>query len=172
MTARKKVLIEHGFRLPSAADNRPLRGRVLGEARQTVFVSAAEVREMSGEVAEQVIRPTGVLDPVVEVRPTSGQVVICSERSVIVRPRTSGCWSLPSPSGWRKTSPIIWRRMRCGCATSTRDPLDRTDRDHSDLRLGEYDVLVGVNLLREGLDLPEEPGGDSRCRQKPTGRAF
>jgi len=77
--ARNKVLIEHGFRLPSAADNRPLKGEEFWQkARQTVFVSATpgnwEIEVSGGEVAEQVIRPTGVLDPVVEVRPTSGQV--------------------------------------------------------------------------------------------------
>ena len=159
--ARKKVLIEHGFRLPSAADNRPLkRDEFWEKARQTVFVSATpgqwEMEVSGGEVAEQVIRPTGVLDPVVEVRPTTGRWTICWGRSVIGRPRTSGCWSPPSPSEWRKTSPITWRRTMCGCAICTRrsTSIERIEIIQ-DLRLGEYDVLVGVNLLREGLDLPE-----------------
>ena len=132
--ARKKVLIEHGFRLPSAADNGPLKGEEFWEKALKRFVSATpgnwELEVSSGEVAEQVIRPTGVLDPIVEVRPTTGQVDDLLGEIRDRATRTNRCWSPPSPSGWRKTSPITWPKTRCGCAICTRNPLNRADRDH------------------------------------------
>ena len=123
--ARKKVLVDHGFRLPSAADNRPLKGDEFWEkARQTVFVSATpgdwEMNVSVDKVAEQVIRPTGVLDPLVEVRPTTGQVDDLLGRFAFVRPTTSGCWLRLSLNVWQKISLIIWLRTMFGCATSTR----------------------------------------------------
>ena len=123
--ARKKVLIEHGFRLPSAADNRPLKGEEFWEkAHQTVFVSATpgnwEMEVSGGEVAEQVIRPTGVLDPIVEVRPTTGQVddLLGEIRDRASKQQRVLVTTLTKADG-RRTSPITWRRTRCGCVTCT-----------------------------------------------------
>ena len=137
--ARKKVLIEHGFRLPSAADNRPLKGSEFWEkARQTVFVSATpgdwEMEVSGGEVAEQVIRPTGVLDPVVEVLlPTTGQVddLLGEIRDRAVKNQRVLVTNAHQADG-RKTSPITLRRTRCGCvictSRSTRSSGSRSSR--------------------------------------------
>ncbi len=159
--ARKNVLIDHGFRLPSAADNRPLKSEEFWEkAQQTVFISATpgdwELKKSDGEIAEQVIRPTGVLDPIVEVRPTKGQVDDLLEE---IRTRA------------RKQQRVLITTLTKRMAEDLTDYLSQNDvrvrylhsEIHSierieiiqDLRIGEYDVLVGVNLLREGLDLPE-----------------
>ncbi len=159
--SRKQVLIEHGFRLPSAADNRPLKGTEFWEkARQSIFVSATpgdwELRQSEGEVVEQVIRPTGVLDPVVEVRPTDGQVddLLGEVRATAQR-------------GYRTLVTVLTKRMAEDLTDYLAENGVRVRYLHSeihsierieiiqDLRNGEYDVLVGVNLLREGLDLPE-----------------
>ena len=159
--ARKKVLIEHGFRLPSAADNRPLKGSEFWEkARQTVFVSATpgdwEIEVSGGEVAEQVIRPTGVLDPVVEVRPTTGQVddLLGEIRNRAVKNQRVLVTTLTKRMAEDLTDYLAENEVRVRYLHSEIHSIERIEIIQ-DLRLGEYDVLVGVNLLREGLDLPE-----------------
>ena len=159
--ARKKVLIEHGFRLPSAADNRPLKGSEFWEkARQTVFVSATpgdwEMEVSGGEVAEQVIRPTGVLDPVVEVRPTTGQVdeVLGEIRDRAAKNQRVLVTTLTKRMAEDLTDYLSENDVRVRYLHSEIHSIERIEIIQ-DLRLGEYDVLVGVNLLREGLDLPE-----------------
>jgi excinuclease ABC subunit B len=159
--ARKRVLIEHGFRLPSAADNRPLKSEEFWEkASQTVFVSATpgqwELQQSDGQVAEQVIRPTGILDPLVEVRPTQGQVDdlmaeihIRAEKQERVLVTT-----LTKRMAEDLTDYLSENGVRVRYLHSEIHSIERIEIIQ-DLRLGEYDVLVGVNLLREGLDLPE-----------------
>jgi excinuclease ABC subunit B len=159
--ARKRVLIEHGFRLPSAADNRPLKSEEFWEkASQTVFVSATpgqwELQQSDGRVAEQVIRPTGILDPLVEVRPTQGQVDdlmaeihIRAEKQERVLVTT-----LTKRMAEDLTDYLSENGVRVRYLHSEIHSIERIEIIQ-DLRLGEYDVLVGVNLLREGLDLPE-----------------
>jgi len=159
--SRKQVLIEHGFRLPSAADNRPLKAEEFWQkARQTIFVSATpgnwELGQSGAEVVEQVIRPTGVLDPVVEVRPTDGQV-----------DDLLGEIRLRADKNERVLVTTLTKRMAEDLTDFLADHGVRVRYLHSeihsierieiiqDLRNGQYDVLVGVNLLREGLDLPE-----------------
>ena len=159
--SRKQVLIEHGFRLPSAADNRPLKAEEFWQkARQTIFVSATpgnwELGQSGAQVVEQVIRPTGVLDPVVEVRPTEGQV-----------DDLLGEIRLRADKNERVLVTTLTKRMAEDLTDFLADHGVRVRYLHSeihsierieiiqDLRNGQYDVLVGVNLLREGLDLPE-----------------
>ncbi|MFN9569539.1 MAG: excinuclease ABC subunit UvrB [Cyanobacteriota bacterium] len=159
--SRKQVLIEHGFRLPSAADNRPLKAEEFWEkATQTIFVSATpgawELAQSKGQVVEQVIRPTGVLDPIVEVRPTDGQ-----EDDLLGEIR------LRAGKDQRVLVTTLTKRMAEDLSDYLAEHGVRVRYLHSeihsierieilqDLRNGEYDVLVGVNLLREGLDLPE-----------------
>ena len=159
--ARKNVLVDHGFRLPSALDNRPLRYEEFVDKWKTVvFVSATpspyELELAGGEVVEQVIRPTGLVDPAVEVRPARGQVADLLEE---VRKRVE--------AGERTLITTLTKRLsedlaeyiraegyRCKYLHSEIDTLERVDILR-DLRQGKFDVLVGVNLLREGLDLPE-----------------
>jgi excinuclease ABC subunit B len=158
---RKEVLVEHGFRLPSALDNRPLRFEEFESvAPQIVFVSATpgpyELEKCAGEVAEQVIRPTGLLDPEIEIRPAQGQVPDllqrCRERvergeRVLVTALTKRlCEDL--------TNYLHQQGLAVRYLHSDIDTLERVEI-LSDLRKGEFQVLVGVNLLREGLDLPE-----------------
>jgi excinuclease ABC subunit B len=159
--ARKKVLIEHGFRLPSAADNRPLKGEEFWEkARQTVFVSATpgnwEIEVSGGQVAEQVIRPTGVLDPVVEVRPTNGQVddLLGEIRDRAAKQQRVLVTTLTKRMAEDLSDYLAENEVRVRYLHSEIHSIERIEIIQ-DLRLGEYDVLVGVNLLREGLDLPE-----------------
>ena len=159
--ARKKVLIEHGFRLPSAADNRPLKGTEFWEkARQTVFVSATpgvwEMEMSEGDVVEQVIRPTGVLDPVVDVRPTSGQVddLLGEIRDRAIKNQRVLVTTLTKRMAEDLTDYLAENGVRVRYLHSEIHSIERIEIIQ-DLRLGEYDVLVGVNLLREGLDLPE-----------------
>jgi excinuclease ABC subunit B len=159
--SRKQVLIEHGFRLPSAADNRPLKGSEFWEkARQTIFVSATpgdwEMRQSDGQVVEQVIRPTGVLDPIVEVRPTEGQVddllgEICLRADKRERVLVT---TLTKRMAEDLTDYLAENGVRVRYLHSEIHSIERIEIIQ-DLRNGEYDVLVGVNLLREGLDLPE-----------------
>lgn len=106
--ARKETLVEYGFRLPSALDNRPMKFEEFEAlAPQTIYVSATpgayELDKSGGEVVDQVVRPTGLLDPIIEVRPVATQSTICCQRSACARPSTSACWSPLSPSGWRRT---------------------------------------------------------------------
>jgi excinuclease ABC subunit B len=159
--SRKEVLVEHGFRLPSALDNRPLRFEEFCETwKQVVFVSATparyELELAGGEVVEQVIRPTGLVDPAIEVRAARGQVADLLEE---VRKRVE--------AGERTLITTLTKRLaedlaeyirreglRCKYLHSEIDTLERVDILR-ELREGRFDVLVGVNLLREGLDLPE-----------------
>ena len=159
--SRKQVLIEHGFRLPSAADNRPLKGVEFWEkARQTIFVSATpgdwELRQSDSQVVEQVIRPTGVLDPVVEVRPTDGQVddLLGEIRIRADKRERVLVTTLTKRMAEDLTDYLAENGVRVRYLHSEIHSLERIEIIQ-DLRNGEYDVLVGVNLLREGLDLPE-----------------
>ena len=159
--SRKQVLIEHGFRLPSAADNRPLKGEEFWEkARQTIFVSATpgswELERSEGSVVEQVIRPTGVLDPVVEVRPTDGQVddLLGEIRVRADRQERVLVTTLTKRMAEDLTDYLAENGVRVRYLHSEIHSIERIEIIQ-DLRNGAYDVLVGVNLLREGLDLPE-----------------
>ena len=159
--ARKKVLIDHGFRLPSAADNRPLKSEEFwSKAKQTVFVSATpgnwEMEISEGQIAEQVIRPTGVLDPIVEVRPTTGQVddLLGEIRDRASKNQRVLVTTLTKRMAEDLTDYLAENKVRVRYLHSEIHSLERIEIIQ-DLRLGEYDVLVGVNLLREGLDLPE-----------------
>ena len=159
--SRKQVLIEHGFRLPSAADNRPLKGEEFWEkAQQTIFVSATpgdwELRQSDGQVVEQVIRPTGVLDPVVEVRPTDGQVddLLGEIRLRAEKQERVLVTTLTKRMAEDLTDYLAENGVRVRYLHSEIHSIERIEIIQ-DLRNGEYDVLVGVNLLREGLDLPE-----------------
>ena len=159
--SRKKVLIEHGFRLPSAADNRPLKSdEFWGKANQTIFLSATpgdwELQKSNGAVIEQVIRPTGVLDPLVEVRPTKGQVDdlleeiqirSCKDQRVLITTLTKRM--AEDLTDYLSDAGIKVRYLHSEIHSIERIEIIQ------DLRLGEFDVLIGVNLLREGLDLPE-----------------
>jgi excinuclease ABC subunit B len=159
--ARKKVLVEHGFRLPSAMDNRPLRFEEFEAiVPQLLFVSATpgpyELERVGGDVAEQVIRPTGLLDPVVEVKPARGQVPDlveqCKER--VERGERILVTALTKRLCEDLTSYLDEQGFKVRYLHSEIETLDRV-QILTDLRQGEFDILVGVNLLREGLDLPE-----------------
>jgi excinuclease ABC subunit B len=159
--SRKQVLIEHGFRLPSAADNRPLKGEEFWQkARQSIFVSATpgnwELAESKGQVVEQVIRPTGVLDPIVEVRPTDGQVddLLGEIRTRADKQERVLVTTLTKRMAEDLTDYLAENGVRVRYLHSEIHSIERIEIIQ-DLRNGEYDVLVGVNLLREGLDLPE-----------------
>jgi excinuclease ABC subunit B len=159
--SRKQVLIDHGFRLPSAADNRPLKAdEFWTKARQTIFVSATpgdwELTRSEGSVVEQVIRPTGVLDPVVEVRPTHGQVddLLGEIRERAERSERVLVTTLTKRMAEDLTDYLAENGVRVRYLHSEVHSIERIEIIQ-DLRRGEYDVLVGVNLLREGLDLPE-----------------
>ncbi|MEB3334274.1 MAG: excinuclease ABC subunit UvrB [Cyanobium sp.] len=159
--SRKQVLIEHGFRLPSAADNRPLKGEEFWEkAHQTIFVSATpgnwELTQSGKEVVEQVIRPTGVLDPIVEVRPTEGQVddLLAEIRDRAAKQERVLVTTLTKRMAEDLTDYLAEHGVRVRYLHSEIHSIERIEIIQ-DLRNGEYDVLVGVNLLREGLDLPE-----------------
>jgi excinuclease ABC subunit B len=158
--SRKTALIEHGFRLPSALDNRPLRfDEFIDRVPQAIFVSATpgpfELRQ-STRIAEQIIRPTGLVDPEVDVRPTRHQ--IDDLLSEIRRREQVGervlCTTLTKKMAEDLTDYLLESGVRARYLHSEIDTLERIQVIR-DLRLGEYDVLVGVNLLREGLDLPE-----------------
>ncbi len=159
--SRKQVLVEHGFRLPSAADNRPLKGEEFwGKAQQTIFVSATpgswELAQSQGQVVEQVIRPTGVLDPIVEVRPTEGQVddLLGEIRTRADKRERVLVTTLTKRMAEDLTDYLAENGVRVRYLHSEIHSIERIEIIQ-DLRNGEYDVLVGVNLLREGLDLPE-----------------
>jgi excinuclease ABC subunit B len=159
--ARKEVLVEHGFRLPSALDNRPLQFHELeGMWKDVVFVSATpaayELECTGGDIVEQVIRPTGLVDPQVEVRPARGQVADLLEE---IRNRVGNQQRVLITTLTKRLAEDLSEYIRqegftCKYLHSEIDTLERVDILR-DLRLGEFDVLVGVNLLREGLDLPE-----------------
>jgi len=159
--SRKEVLVEHGFRLPSALDNRPLRFEEFQAAwKQAVFVSATpgdwEMQLAGGEVVEQIIRPTGLVDPQVAVRPARGQVADLLEevkRRVAAGERTL-ITTLTKRLAEDLADYIRTEGFRCKYLHSEIDTLERVDILR-ELREGTFDVLVGINLLREGLDLPE-----------------
>jgi excinuclease ABC subunit B len=158
--SRKQTLVDFGFRLPSALDNRPLRfDEFLEKVPQAVFVSATpgpwELRH-STRVAEQLIRPTGIIDPEVELRPTKNQIDDLLEE--IRRREERGERVLVTTLTKKMSEDLTDYLLEAGVkARYLHSEIDTLERIHiiRDLRLGEYDVLVGVNLLREGLDLPE-----------------
>ncbi|WP_039727058.1 excinuclease ABC subunit UvrB [Leptolyngbya iicbica] len=159
--ARKMVLIEHGFRLPSAADNRPLKAEEFWEkVNQCVFVSATpgnwEIEISEGRVVEQIIRPTGVLDPEIYVRPTEGQVddLLDEIRERAVRNERVLVTTLTKRMAEDLTEYLDEQNVRVRYLHSEIHSIERIELIQ-DLRDGNFDVLIGVNLLREGLDLPE-----------------
>lgn len=158
--ARKEVLIEHGFRLPSALDNRPLTFTEFERhVNQAVYVSATPAEyelSRSPEPAQQVIRPTGLLDPPIEVRPVEGQIddLLAEIRATIAKHQRVLVTTLTKRMSEDLTDYLKELNIKVAYLHSDVDTLDRTDILR-DLRLGTYDVLVGINLLREGLDLPE-----------------
>jgi excinuclease ABC subunit B len=158
--ARKEVLVEHGFRLPSALDNRPLTFTEFERhLNQTIYVSATPAAyelTRSPEPARQVIRPTGLLDPKIEVRPVTGQVddLIAEIRDTIKKGQRVLVTTLTKRMAEDLSEYLQELDLKVAYIHSEVDTLDRTDILR-DLRLGVYDVLVGINLLREGLDLPE-----------------
>lgn len=157
---RKRMLVEYGFRLPSAMDNRPLRfEEFLQRVGQVIFVSATPgpyEREVSEQIVEQIIRPTGLLDPEVIVRPTQGQIddLIGEIRKRIERQERVLVTTLTKKMAEDLTSYLQELGIKVQYLHSDIQSLERAEILR-DLRLGTYDVVVGVNLLREGLDLPE-----------------
>ena len=158
--SRKTMLVEHGFRLPSAMDNRPLRFQeFIEKAPQVVFVSATPgVWEMSvsTQVVEQLVRPTGLVDPVVEVRPTKHQIddLMNEIRDRVDRGQRTLVTTLTKKMAEDLTDYLLEMGFKVRYLHSEVDTIERI-RTIRELRLGEVDVLVGINLLREGLDLPE-----------------
>jgi excinuclease ABC subunit B len=158
--SRKKTLIDHGFRLPSAADNRPLKfGEFVDRINQLVMVSATPgeyERSESSRIAEQIVRPTGIVDPEVEVRETRNQVddLMNEVRRRADEGERTLVTTLTKKMAEDLTGYLLEHGFRVRYLHSEVDTLERIQIIR-DLRLGEYDVLVGVNLLREGLDLPE-----------------
>ena len=159
--ARKKVLIEHGFRLPSAADNRPLKSDEFWEkVNQCIFVSATpgdwELQLTEGKIAEQIIRPTGVLDPEIFVRPTEGQIddLLGEIKERVVKQERVLVTTLTKRMAEDLTEYLQDRAIRVRYLHSEIKSIERIEIIQA-LQEGEFDVLVGVNLLREGLDLPE-----------------
>jgi excinuclease ABC subunit B len=158
--SRKETLVEFGFRLPSAMDNRPLRfEEFLARAPQTVFVSATPgpfELEHSDNISEQVIRPTGLIDPEIEVRPTMRQMddLMNEARGIVERGGRILVTTLTKKMAEDLTDYLVESNFKVRYLHSEVDTLERI-RIIRDLRLGEQDILVGVNLLREGLDLPE-----------------
>ncbi|MGH8937660.1 MAG: excinuclease ABC subunit UvrB [Acidimicrobiia bacterium] len=158
--SRKEVLVEHGFRLPSALDNRPLRfDEWLERAGQVVFLSATPgpwEAEHSAQVVEQIVRPTGLVDPEVIVRPTRGQIddLIHEIKLRADRGQRALVTTLTKKMAEDLTDYLLEMGVRARYLHSEIDTLERV-AILRELRLGEFDVLVGINLLREGLDLPE-----------------
>jgi excinuclease ABC subunit B len=158
--ARKEVLVEHGFRLPSAMDNRPLTFTEFERhMNQVIFVSATPAEfelSRSPEPAQQIIRPTGLLDPQIEVRPIEGQIddLIAEIRLNIDKQHRVLVTTLTKRMAEDLSEYLKELNIKVAYIHSDIDTLERTDILR-DLRLGVYDVLVGINLLREGLDLPE-----------------
>ncbi|MDP2498835.1 MAG: excinuclease ABC subunit UvrB [Candidatus Palauibacterales bacterium] len=159
--SRKTTLVEHGFRLPSALDNRPLNKQEWEEqVSQGVFVSATpgdeELEKSGGVVVEQIIRPTGLVDPEIEVRPVKGQVddLLSEIRERADRGERVLVTTLTKRMAEDLSEFLAARGVRVRYMHSDIDSIDRVEILR-DLRLGNFDVLVGINLLREGLDLPE-----------------
>lgn len=159
--ARKINLVEYGFRLPAAMDNRPLRFEEFEDlAKQVIYVSATpadyELIKSEGVVVDQVIRPTGLLDPVIEVRPSLNQIDDLMEEIQlrIEKEERTLITTLTKRMAEELSEYLLNNQVRCNYIHSDVDTLDRI-KIMDDLRQGVYDVLIGVNLLREGLDLPE-----------------
>ena len=158
--SRKQMLIEHGFRLPSAADNRPLRfEEVMDRLNQVIFLSATPGRyemDVSSQVVEQIVRPTGLIDPEVVVKPTKGQIDDLQEMIAarVGRDQRVLVTTLTKKMAEDLTDYLLELGLRVRYLHSEVDTVQRIEILR-DLRLGEFDVLVGINLLREGLDLPE-----------------
>ncbi|MGH2689741.1 MAG: helicase-related protein, partial [Actinomycetota bacterium] len=158
--SRKEQLIEHGFRLPSAADNRPLRfEEVIERVNQAVFLSATPgpfELQVSTQVAEQIVRPTGLVDPEVVVKPTKGQIddLLTQIEQRVTKGDRVLVTTLTKKMAEDLTDYLLETGIRVRYLHSDVDTIQRIELIR-DLRLGEYDVLVGINLLREGLDLPE-----------------
>ncbi|MEM8886230.1 MAG: excinuclease ABC subunit UvrB [Planctomycetota bacterium] len=159
--ARKTVLVDHGFRLPSALDNRPLRFDEFREnVKQYVYVSATpgdyELGESKDEIYEQIVRPTGLVDPEAEVRPVDGQVddLLHEIRKTVEDGYRVLVTTLTKRMAEELTEYYTEVGVKCRYMHSDIDALERTEIIR-DLRLGVFDVLIGINLLREGLDLPE-----------------
>lgn len=159
--ARKEVLVEHGFRLPSAMDNRPLKFEEFNElTNQIIYVSATpadyEFEQSKGAFVEQIIRPTGLLDPKIEVRPIKGQIddLIGEIRQRVVKKERTLVTTLTKKMAEDLTDYLDKLNIKVRYIHSDIDSLERVEIIR-DLRIGDFDVLVGVNLLREGLDLPE-----------------
>ncbi len=159
--ARKETLVEYGFRLPSALDNRPMKFQEFeGMLDQVIFVSATpadfELEQSGGVVVEQIIRPTGLLDPEIEVRPIKGQIddLIGEVRKRVEKKEKTLVTTLTKKMAEDLSDYLDKIGIRVRYIHSDIDALERVEILR-DLRIGEFDVLVGVNLLREGLDLPE-----------------
>ncbi|MBE0448391.1 MAG: excinuclease ABC subunit UvrB [Actinobacteria bacterium] len=158
--SRKQTLVDHGFRLPSAVDNRPLKfAEFIKKVPQVMFVSATPgpyEMEVSKQIAEQIVRPTGLVDPEVIIRPTKGQIDDLLDK---IRERTQKnervlVTTLTKKMAEDLTDYLFEMGVKVRYLHSDIDTLERV-KILTDLRLGEFDVLVGINLLREGLDLPE-----------------
>ena len=158
--ARKESLVEYGFRLPSAYDNRPLKFEEFQERiNQAVYVSATPgdyERERAGQIAEQIIRPTGLLDPEISVRPIEGQIddLIGEINRRIEKQQRVLVTTLTKKMAEDLTEYLGNVGIKCRYMHHDIDAIERMEIIRS-LRLGEFDVLIGINLLREGLDLPE-----------------
>ena len=159
--SRKETLVEHGFRLPSALDNRPLKFEEFEpKIKQVIYVSATpaeyELKKCEGVVVEQVVRPTGLLDPIIHVRPIGNQVedLLGEVRKRVARNERVLVTTLTKRMAEDLTEYYTELDVRCRYLHSDVDTLERVELLR-DLRRGEYDVLVGINLLREGLDIPE-----------------
>ncbi|BGI51906.1 MAG: excinuclease ABC subunit UvrB [Candidatus Hamiltonella defensa (Ceratovacuna japonica)] len=159
--SRKQTLVEYGFRLPSALDNRPMRFEEFESlAPQTIYISATpgpyELGKSAGELIEQVVRPTGLLDPVIEVRPVATQVddLLSEIRQRVVIDERVLVTTLTKRMAEDLTEYLAEQGERVRYLHSDIDTVERVEIIR-DLRLGEFDVLVGINLLREGLDMPE-----------------
>jgi excinuclease ABC subunit B len=159
--SRKESLVDFGFRLPSAYDNRPMRfEETYQRINQVIYVSATpspwEIEEAGSEVVEQIIRPTGLLDPKIETRPAKGQVDDCLEeiRQETLKGNRVLVTTLTKRLSEELTSYLVDLNVKAKYLHSEIDTIERMQIIH-DLRKGEFDVLVGINLLREGLDLPE-----------------
>lgn len=158
--ARKEALVNYGFRLPSAFDNRPLKFEEFQQRiGQAVYVSATPgqyERERSGQIAEQIIRPTGLLDPEISVRPVEGQIddLMDEIKARIARNQRTLVTTLTKKMAEDLSAYLTGAGIRCRYMHHDIGAIERMEIIR-DLRLGEFDVLVGINLLREGLDLPE-----------------
>ena len=158
--ARKETLVEYGFRLPSAFDNRPLKFEEFQERiGQVVYVSATPgeyERTRSGQIVEQIIRPTGLLDPEISVRPVEGQIddLMDEVKARIAKNERTLVTTLTKKMAEDLSAYLTGAGIKCRYMHHDIDTIERMEIIR-DLRLGEFDVLVGINLLREGLDLPE-----------------